>query len=76
MWTTKFIQDTDVPGVGTLTAVSPDVTFFVSERVDTNDPVAVAEFVAKAKADFASKADKKTNEEAIAEAVAVALNKL
>lgn len=55
MWNVTFDQTTDMPGVGTVTAVRDG--FVYSARVNTNDSEEINNFVAMAKQLYSEQAD-------------------
>lgn len=57
MWKIKFIQDTEIDGIGTLVATNGEVT--LRRRVHTSNPAQVDRFVTDAKK-LAAKADTDT----------------
>lgn len=76
MWTVQFRQDTDRPGVGTVTAAdNVSGVSITREQVDTGNATKVAALVTKAKQAAAAATAKKQAEDAIAQALAAELNK-
>lgn len=76
VWAVQFRQDTDRPGVGTVTATDPESgVSFSREQVDTNNAAKVAAMVTKAKQAAAAALAKKQAEDAVAAAIAAELNK-
>lgn len=74
-WTATFKQDTDTPGVGTVTATdSVSGATFSREQVNTNNATKVNQLVAAAKAKAAELVATKAAEQAIADSIAAKLN--
>jgi len=73
MWTTTFNQDTEVEGVGTVTATCDKCIY--SRKVDTNDSKDVESFVAEAKEKHSATEQKEEKKATVADIISIELNK-
>ena len=73
MYTVKFIQDTEIKGVGTLTAFNSDFSY--PKRVNTNIQKEIDDFVLEAKEKFNSLTKKQTEVSPIESSISALLNK-
>lgn len=72
MWITKYNQDTEAKGVGTVVAILDNVSY--SRRVDTTDSADIDAFVAEAKEKATAATETKTETEVIETDIASRLN--
>lgn len=72
MWITKYNQDTEIKGVGTVVAIQDNVSY--SRRVDTTDDADIDAFVAEAKEKATAVTETKTETEAVEIVITLRLN--
>lgn len=73
MWEVKFIQDTEIEGIGTVIASNDG--FEYSQRIDTNNEKEIIKFVLEVNENFNNIINKKDNSITIQKKILSYLNK-